>query len=42
MTKDDLTPSIIVDLGAVGSNFVIFSALAIRFTSHIKISGQLF
>jgi len=42
MTKDDLTPSIIVDLGAVGTNFVIFSALAIRFTSHISISGQLF
>jgi len=42
MTKDDLTPSIIVDLGAVGTNFVIFSALAIRFTSHINISGQLF
>jgi len=41
-TKDDLTPSIIVDLGAVGTNFVIFSALAIRFTSHINISGQLF
>ncbi len=42
MTEDDLTPSIIVDLGAVGTNFVIFSALAIRFTSHINISGQLF
>jgi len=41
MTKDDLTPSIIVDMGAVGTNFVIFSALAIRFTSHIHISGQL-
>jgi len=41
MTKDDLTPSIIVDMGANGSNFVIFSALAIRFTSHINISGQL-
>jgi len=41
-TNDDLTPSIIVDLGAVGTNFVIFSALAIRFTSHINISGQLF
>ena len=42
MTKDDLTPSIIVDLGTTGTNFVIFSALAIRFTSHINISGQLF
>ncbi|MBU1291982.1 pilus assembly protein PilM [Patescibacteria group bacterium] len=42
MTKDDLTPSIVVDLGAVGTNFVIFSALAIRFTSHIDISGRLF
>ncbi len=42
MTKDDLTPTIIVDLGATGTNFVIFSALAIRFTSHINISGELF
>jgi len=42
MTKDDLTPSIVVDLGAIGTNFVIFSALAVRFTSHINISGRLF
>jgi len=42
MTKGDLTPSIIVDIGEVGTNFVIFSAMAIRFTSHIHISGQLF
>lgn len=38
----DLRPAIIVDLGMTGTNFVIFSALAIRFTSHIAISGQLF
>jgi type IV pilus assembly protein PilM len=42
MTKDDLMPTIIVDLGATGTNFVIFSGLAIRFTSHIHISGELF
>jgi type IV pilus assembly protein PilM len=40
--SNDLKPTIIVDLGASGTNFVIFSALAIRFTSHISISGQLF
>jgi len=40
-SKNDLTPSIIVDFGAVGTNFVIFSALAIRFTSHFNISGQI-
>jgi len=39
---NDFKPTIIVDLGATGTNFVIFSALAIRFTSHIAISGQLF
>ncbi|MBL7155012.1 MAG: type IV pilus assembly protein PilM [Candidatus Portnoybacteria bacterium] len=39
---NDFRPTIIVDLGASGTNFVIFSALAIRFTSHISISGQLF
>ncbi len=42
MKNDDLKPTIIVDLGATGTNFVIFSALAIRFTSHIPISGRLF
>ena len=42
MAPKDLTPTIIVDLGGNGTNFVIFSALAIRFTSHIQISGQLF
>ncbi|MBU1255742.1 type IV pilus assembly protein PilM [Patescibacteria group bacterium] len=42
MKDDDLKPTIIVDLGATGTNFVIFSALAIRFTSHIPISGNLF
>ena len=41
MRDDDLKPTIIVDLGATGTNFVIFSALAIRFTSHIPISGNL-
>jgi len=40
--KDDLNPTIIVDVGATGTNFVIFSASAIRFTSHIDISGNLF
>ncbi|MBC8294429.1 MAG: type IV pilus assembly protein PilM [Pelagibacterales bacterium] len=40
--KNDLNPTIIVDIGATGTNFVIFSALAIRFTSHTNISGNLF
>ncbi len=40
--EKDLTPTMVVDLGASGSNFVIFSALAIRFTSHIHVSGQMF
>ena len=35
-------PVIIVDIGATGTNFVIFAASAIRFTSHVNISGQLF
>jgi len=39
---NDSKPTIIVDLGMSGTNFVIFSGLAIRFTSHITISGQLF
>ncbi|MBL7155499.1 MAG: type IV pilus assembly protein PilM [Candidatus Portnoybacteria bacterium] len=39
---DDFTPTIIVDIGASGTNFVIFSTSAICFTSHIAISGQLF
>ena len=39
---NDFKPTIIVDLGMSGTNFVIFSTLAIRFTSHIAISGQLF
>jgi len=38
----DLTPTILVDLGASGTNFVILSASALYFTSHISISGQLF
>jgi type IV pilus assembly protein PilM len=42
MTENNLKPTIIVDLGATGTNFVIFSAQAIRFTSHIHISGQVF
>ncbi len=40
MNPHNLKPTIIVDLGMTGTNFVIFSALAIRFTSHITISGQ--
>lgn len=42
LIKEDesLMPTMIIDLGATGTNFVIFSALAIRFTSHIPISGQ--
>lgn len=39
--KDDLIPTIIIDLGATGTNFVIFSGSDIRFTSHISISGNL-
>jgi len=42
MSPNDLKPTIIVDLGATGTNFVIYSAQAIRFTSKISISGQLF
>lgn len=41
LIKSDNKPTIIVDLGATGTNFVVFSAGAIRFTSHIRISGQL-
>lgn len=41
-TGQDFKPTIIVDLGVTGTNFVIVSALAIRFSSHIHISGQLF
>ena len=37
----DHKPTIIVDLGATGTNFVIFSARAIRFTAHTDVSGQL-
>lgn len=40
---NDLKPTVIVDLGATGSNFVIFSASTIRFTSRVSaISGQSF
>ena len=39
---NDVKPTIIVDLGASGTNFVIFAASAICFSSHIAISGQLF
>jgi len=42
INPNDFTPTIIVDLGASGTNFMIFSASAICFTSHIAISGQLF
>lgn len=38
----DHKPVVIVDLGATGTNFVVFSARAIRFTSHANISGQSF
>lgn len=41
MRPNDNKPTIIIDLGATGTNFVVFSAGAIRFTSHIRISGQL-
>ncbi|MEA2113132.1 MAG: type IV pilus assembly protein PilM [Patescibacteria group bacterium] len=34
-------PTVIVDIGTTGVNFVVFSDGAIRFTSHIRISGQL-
>lgn len=41
--SDDLRPTVIVDLGMTGANFVIFSASAIRFTSRISaVSGQSF
>src|SRR3990167_6974533 len=39
---EDVRPTMIVDLGATGANFVIFSASAIRFTSHISVSGESF
>jgi len=39
---NDFTPTIIVDIGASGTNFVIFSTSSICFTSHIAISGQFF
>jgi type IV pilus assembly protein PilM len=39
---DDVTSTIIVDLGASGSNFVIFSSSTICFTSRINVSGNLF
>ena len=39
---NDFRPTVIVDLGANGTNLVIFSASAICFTSHIAISGQFF
>jgi len=43
LRPDDLKPTVIVDLGATGANFVIFSASTIRFTSRIPaISGQAF
>lgn len=39
---NDPKPTIIVDLGMSGTNFVIFFDSAIPFTSHIDISGRLF
>jgi len=39
--SDNHKPTIIVDFGSTGTNFVVFSARAIRFTSHTYISGQL-
>jgi len=41
MKDEHPKPTIIVDIGATGTNFVIFAASAIRFTSHVNISGQL-
>lgn len=38
----DNKPSVIIDLGATGTNCVVFAAEAIRFTSHIRASGRLF
>ena len=35
-------PTIIIDLGISGTNFVIFSACCVRFTSRSGTSGQLF
>lgn len=40
--ENTMGPTMIIDLGSTGTNFVIFSAGAIRFTSHISISGQTF
>ena len=39
LIKEDkpLAPAMVIDLGETGTNFVIFSASAIRFTSHIPI-----
>ena len=42
IAKNDSKPTIIVDLGQTGTNFVVFSNSTIRFTSHISISGQAF
>ncbi len=42
ISRKDLIPTMIVDLGVSGSSFVIFSALAIRFTSRVQVSGQVF
>jgi len=39
--KNDSNPTVIIDIGATGANFVIFSGSAIRFTSHTDISGNL-
>jgi len=39
---ENAKPTIIIDLGATGTNFVIFADSAIRFTSYVKVSGQLF
>ncbi len=37
---DKPKPSLIVDFGANGSSFVIFSSGAVRFSSRVKISGK--
>jgi len=42
IVPNDSTPTVIVDLGASGTNFVIFSNSTICFTSHVNISGNLF
>lgn len=42
LLKPDSVSTIIVDIGSTGTNFIIFSGGAIRFTSHAAISDQIF